>query len=126
MTTKRILEIAHDTAKELCHGGYREQAYQMVLMHLLQKEGFHVRSEVGVVYKLSDGFCFGHGRLDLICTDPKNKETYILELKAQVRPNQRQHLGQLARYMHHYNGDVTGGMLLYFNSWDKNVIHFTL
>ena len=125
-TTKRILEIAQDTAKELSHAGYREQAYQNVLEHLLKKDGFIVRSEVGVVYKLSDGFCFGHGRLDLIVTDQKTNETHNLELKSQVRPNQRQHLGQLARYMHHYRGDVTGGLLIYFNSWDSNVLHFVL
>ena len=85
-----------------------------------------MRSEVGVVYKLSDGFCFGHGRLDLIVTHKEKNETFILELKAGVRPNRRRDLGQLARYMHHYNGELTGGILLYFNSWDKDVMFYFL
>lgn len=126
MCRQRIVEIAHDTAKELSHAGYREAAYQNVLQHLLQKDGFAVRSEEGVVYKLSDGFCFGHGRLDLIVTHKETNETFILELKAGVRPNRRRDLGQLARYMHHYNGELTGGILLYFNSWDKDVMFYFL
>jgi GxxExxY protein len=126
MATEKILEIAHETARQLSHAGYKEASYQCVLQHLLEKEEFIVRSEVGVVYKLSDGFCFGHGRIDLVVTHTQTAEVFILELKANVRPNLRAHLGQLSRYLRHYRSPVTHGLLLYFNSWDNNIMHHIL
>ena len=126
MAAEKILDIAHETARQLSHAGYKEAAYQSVLKHLLEKEDFVVCSEVGVVYKLSDGFCFGHGRIDLVVTHTPTAECFILELKANVRPNLRAHLGQLSRYLHHYRSPVTHGILIYFNSWDKHIMHHTI
>jgi hypothetical protein len=123
---ERIIEQAQDTAQMLSHASYREAAYQTVLTHLLEKE-FECRMEVQVLYKLADNFIFGHGRIDIVVKDPKTGEVVIVETKANVRPNRRQHLGQLARYMEHYKkpSNVTG-LLLYFNGWEDHVIHTTL
>ena len=120
----RIIELAKETAQKLSHASYREAAYQSVLAHLL-KDDFYVRTEVGVVYRLDTGFVFGHGRVDIELRHKKTDERFILELKANVRPNSRQHIGQLARYQHHYDKPSTG-ILLYFQGWDSDVMNFVL
>ena len=120
----RILEVAKETAEKLSHASYRENAYQAVLAHLL-RDDFHVRTEVGVVYRLDSGFVFGHGRVDIELRHKKTDERFLLELKANVRPNSRQHIGQLARYQHHY-GKPSTGLLIYFNGWDHDIMHFVL
>ena len=98
----RIIALAEETAVLLSHASYRENAYQTVFAHLLRQHNFKVRSEVGVVYRLPSGFQFGAGRMDLLVEEKDTKEVFILELKANVRYNGRAHLGQLARYQHHW------------------------
>ena len=125
MTLAYILETARDCARLLKHASYREHAYQAVLGHLLKKAGYKVELEAGVVYRLPDGFVFGHGRLDMLVTDAENTESFILELKANVRPNIQSHLGQLSRYLEHRPEEATG-ILIYFNGWDSDVHHYIL
>jgi len=121
----RIITLAEETAVLLSHASYRENAYQTVFAHLLRQNNFKVRSEVGVVYRLPSGFQFGAGRMDLLVEEKDTKEVFILELKANVRYNGRAHLGQLARYQHHWNAPATG-LLFYFQGWDKTCLHFLL
>ena len=123
--TERIIEIAEETARALSHASYRESCYQSVLMYKLKQAGYKVQAECGVVYKLPDGFQFGHGRLDLVVEDTTTDEVFIIELKANVRVNPRRDLGQLARYQIHW--PVTAvGLLFYYQGWDKNILHFRL
>ena len=123
--TDRIIALAEETAVLLSHASYRENAYQTVFAHLLRQNNFKVRSEVGVVYRLPSGFQFGAGRMDLLVEEKDTKEVFILELKANVRYNGRAHLGQLARYQHHWATPATG-LLFYFQGWDKTCLHFQL
>ena len=121
----RIVSLAEETCVLLSHASYRENAYQTVFAHLLRQHNFSVRSEVGVVYRLPSGFQFGQGRMDLLVQDKDTNALYILELKANVRVNRRSHVGQMARYMHHWHTPATG-LLFYFNGWDKTCLHFQL
>ena len=125
MTLSDITETAKECARLLKHASYREAAYQAVLGHLLKKAGYKVKLEVGVVYRLPDGFVFGHGRLDMLVTNTETNEHFILELKANVRPNIQLHMGQLSRYLEHRPEDATG-LLIYFNGWDSDVHHYVL
>jgi hypothetical protein len=127
MTVARIMEIARDCAGLLKHASYRETAYQAVFGHLLKKEGYDVKLEVGVVYRLPppDLFVFGHGRLDMLVTNTETGAEFIIELKANVRPNIQQHLGQLARYLEHRQEKAIG-ILVYFSGWDSDVHHYIL
>ena len=124
MTQADIIATARECARLLKHASYRENAYQAVLGHLLKKR-YKVRLEVGVVYRLPDGFVFGHGRLDMLVTNTNTDEHFILELKANVRPNIQQHMGQLSRYLEHRHEEATG-ILIYFNGWDADVHHYVL
>ena len=125
MTLTFIIETARECARLLKHASYREAAYQAVLGHLLKNAGYKVKLEVGVVYRLPDGFVFGDGRLDMLVTNTDTNEHWILELKANVRPNIQVHMGQLSRYLEHRNEDATG-ILIYFNGWDADVHHYIL
>ena len=127
MTVQHIIETARECARLLKTASYREAAYQAVFGHLLKKQGYEVQLEVGVVYRLPppDMFVFGHGRLDMLVTNTETGAKYILELKANVRPNIQQHLGQLSRYLEHRPEDATG-LLIYFHGWDSDVHHYVL
>ena len=95
-----------------------------VLGHKLEDE-FIVQMELGVVYRLPDGFVYGHGRMDMKLRNKKTGEQFILELKANVRPQIRPHIGQLSRYMEHCEDKATG-ILIYFSGWDPDVHHYVL
>ena len=124
--TDRVIALAVETAKALAHASYRESCYQTVLCHKLRQNGYRVESEVNIVYRLPppDSFIFGHGRADIICTDPDG-ETFILELKANCRVARQQHLGQVARYQQHWRSPSTA-LLIYFNGWCRDILTFQL
>ena len=95
---------------------YQEKHYQAVLCHYIHKSipNVTVSYEVVVPYKTSDGFCYMHGRMDLVV---QVDEFYIIiELKAGhgfcKRPAA---IAQLKRYMSHAQSKHTVlGILVIF------------
>jgi hypothetical protein len=120
MTTakQQILAAGIKTAELLAHASYRESCYQKVLGHLLRPH-FTVHLEVPVTFRLSDQFIYGTGRIDLVCTHKATDETFVIEIKANVKEHILAHLGQLARYCKHYS--CHGGLLIYFKGWTKTI-----
>jgi DNA-binding sugar fermentation-stimulating protein len=100
---------------------YTESNYQNSLVHyLLQSmpKGTHVMKETTVLYRLSDGFVFGSGRIDILCET--SDMCFILELKANV-DQQRKYCsrfsGQTSRYVKHFPTTKTKqGILVLFSS----------
>ena len=68
---------------------YLEAHYQNVLAHLLEND-FEVTLELPVPLKLSDGFLFGMGRIDLFVKHRITGQKFILELKANLPLSARQ------------------------------------
>jgi len=98
---------------------YTESNYQNALLHYLRKavpDEMVCAKEVSVTYKLSDGFCFGGGRIDIICEDATS--CWILELKAHAdRRMIARFSGQTNRYVKHYPTSVPKcGILIIFGS----------
>ena len=118
-----ILTAATDTAVLLSHASYRESCYQKVLGHLLRPH-FKVHLEVPVTFRLSDNFVYGTGRIDLVCKHKESDDTFVIEIKANVKEHILAHIGQLARYCKHYSCD--GGLLIYFKGWTKTITSHTL
>jgi len=113
-----IVAAAEETALLLSHASYRESCYQKTLAHLLEKE-FIVRQEVHIIFKLPDGFPFGTGRADIVCQHRKTGQIVVCELKANVSSHLKRDLGQISRYMFHY--ECHSGLLLYFTGWERKV-----
>ena len=94
---------------------YLEAHYQNVLAHLLETD-FEVTLELPVPLKLSDGFLFGMGRIDLFVKHRITGEKFILELKANQTfsaRNLQKATGQLDRYLLHCEHEATG-VLVFF------------
>ena len=114
---EQIQSCALETQALLEFGGYKENHYQRVLIHFLQKAGFNVSSEETLAYKFKvDGeeIFAGFGRIDLRIT--KNEETYILELKVAKNLNYlSDYRQQLHKYLRHYPSQATGVIIVFFN-----------
>ena len=94
---------------------YLEAHYQNVLAHLLEN-AFEVTLELPVPLKLSDGFLFGMGRIDLFVKHRITGQKFILELKANLPLSARnvtRATGQLNRYLTHCGHEATG-ILVFF------------
>jgi hypothetical protein len=94
---------------------YLEAHYQNVLAHLLETD-FEVTLELPVPLKLSDGFLFGMGRIDLFVKHRVTGQKFILELKANQlfsARNLQKATGQLDRYLTHCGHEATG-VLVFF------------
>jgi hypothetical protein len=84
---------------------YTESNYQNTLVHYLIKSmpEANVQKEIQVIYRLSDGFIFGNGRMDIV-VETKNT-CFILELKSNVdaaRKYNSRFSGQTNRYVQHF------------------------
>ena len=84
---------------------YTESNYQNTLVHYLIKSmpEANVQKEIQVIYRLSDGFIFGNGRMDIV-VETKNT-CFILELKSNVdaaRKYNSRFSGQTNRYVKHF------------------------
>ena len=98
---------------------YTENNYQNALLHTLRNKfpsNYILGREVPLVYKLSDGFIFGAGRIDILVETPEF--VLILELKAQVDCKYlKKFSSQTLRYVKHYNTDKPKrGMCIIFGS----------
>lgn len=94
---------------------YLEAHYQTVLGHLLEPD-FEVTLELPVALKLSDGFLFGMGRIDVFARHRVTGQTYVIELKANIPLSARnlsRSSGQLDRYLKHCGHDSIG-VLVFF------------
>ena len=84
---------------------YTESNYQNALLHMLRSHtnpNTILCKEVSLTYKLSDGFVFGSGRIDILCET--SDVVYILELKNNVDCKWlKKFTGQTLRYVKHYN-----------------------
>ena len=104
---------------------YSEYCYQQLIRQLLTGAGLNCETEAPVYFKTKgqNPLNFGWGKIDVLVRG--EKELVIIELKANVRPNIQQHMGQLSRYMEHRHEDATG-ILCYFHGWDSDVHHYIL
>ena len=95
------LEVDSELDRSL---SYTEANYQNALLHLL-RAALPAKStlckEVPLTYRLSDGFVFGSGRIDILY---ETEDTvFILELKSNVDCKWlKKFTGQTMRYVHHY------------------------
>ena len=98
---------------------YTENNYQNALLHTLRTEfpmDFILGREVPLTYKLSNGFIFGTGRIDILIETPKF--VLILELKANVDCKYlKKFSAQTLRYVKHYPTDkIKRGICIIFGS----------
>ena len=98
---------------------YTESNYQNALLHLLEThtdQNTILCKEVSLTYKLSDGFVFGSGRIDILCETGDN--VYILELKNNVDCKWlKKFTGQTLRYVKHFNTNKKKvGILIIFGT----------
>jgi len=107
---------------------YNENHYSKCMVRELQKhesfKEYQISSEVNICYKLSDNFCFGFGRADIILENRDTKRCIILELKACVNAkyvNLQKFRSQLKKYVRHYETDSNKtGLIIIFNpSFEK-------
>lgn len=107
---------------------YNENHYSKVLVRELLKHSsfkdYQISSEVNICYKLSDNFCFGFGRADIILENCITKRCIILELKACVNVkyiNLQKFRSQLKKYVRHYETDSkkTGLVVIFNPSFEK-------
>ena len=86
---------------------YTENNYQNALLYTLAAEfpsEYILGREVPLTYKLSNGFIFGTGRIDILIETPER--IVILELKANVDCKYlKKFSAQTLRYVKHYPTD---------------------